>query len=250
MTTTVNFDNPLGLQEAVIAKMRAHAISVWPNECCGIIVDGEYIAQQNKSPKPSESFLISNDVWEQYGEVQAVVHSHCAPKFGIEPTETDMTIQRETAMPWAIMLTRHDWASKPLWFGDYRLDQPLVGREFMHGVLDCYSLIRAWYWQKKGVKLMDFPRNNNWWQGGEVDLYRDNFEKCGFTSVDPEDLTEGDIVLFCLRGDKTHHAGIYLESGLILHHLCTGPGRKTSLSCTDSYSRWKKFATHHVRRVA
>jgi proteasome lid subunit RPN8/RPN11 len=236
-----NFENPLALDEQVVTSMREVAKELWPKECCGVIVDGRFIVQENIAKDPAISFEIDQKVWATHDNIQAIIHSHCAPRYGINPSELDMTIQIDTDIPWGIMHATKDWASRPLWFGEFRLDQPLVNRPFIHGVLDCYSLIRSYYWQQRSVTLPEYPRDDGWWLKGK-DLYVDNFAKAGFSRMDPEDMETGDVVIFCMKGDKPHHAGIYLEGGQLLHHLA---GRT---SCTDAYVRWKKFATHHIRR--
>jgi len=43
----------------------------------------------------------------------------------------------------------------------------LVGREWSHGVLDCYALVRDWFRAERGVELPNFVRFDDWWKRGE-----------------------------------------------------------------------------------
>ena len=238
----VDFENPLELSDFVVAKMRSYAIEKWPEECCGIIAESRFFPQQNISPKPGVSFVMSDEVWVEYGDsIQAVVHSHCSPVCGIEPSQPDMELQVPTAMPWGILLASKEHASKPLWWGDFRLSQPLEDRPFIHGVLDCYSLVRAWYWQNKQQLVPDVPRENRWWTRQEVDLYEENYHQVGFHDIDKEDVDVGDMVIFRLHGKYSHHAGLYIGNGLMIHHL------QRERSCIEPFSRWQKFATRFTR---
>lgn len=53
-------------------------------------------------------------------------------------------------------------------------EAPLVGREFSHGVNDCYQLIRDWYARERGIVLKNFDRTEGWWERGE-DLYMKHY---------------------------------------------------------------------------
>jgi cell wall-associated NlpC family hydrolase len=56
---------------------------------------------------------------------------------------------------------------------------PYVGREFVFGVVDCYTLCRDWYNREFGLNLNDYDRRDKFWLRGE-NLYLDNFAKEGF----------------------------------------------------------------------
>jgi cell wall-associated NlpC family hydrolase len=118
---------------------------------------------------------------------------------------------------------------------------PLVGREWSHGVLDCYSIVRDWYAQERGLSLPDFQRFDEWWRRGE-NLYVDNFGAAGFAVVEPDDLLVGDVFLMQVHSEVPNHAAIYLGDGLILHHL---QGRLSSRDVYGGY--WQKITTHTLR---
>jgi len=108
-------------------------------------------------------------------------------------------------------------------------------------VLDCYSLIRDWYAQERGIDLPDFTRFDEWWKRGE-NLYLDNFAGAGFHVVEPADMNLGDVLLMQVASPVPNHAAIYLGDGLILHHL---QGRLSSRDVYGGY--WQKITTHTLR---
>ena len=104
-----------------------------------------------------------------------------------------------------------------------------MGREFVHGVVDCYSLCRDWYGRERGLKLQDYDRRDQWWEHGQ-NLYLENFEKEGFHKIPVEQLQSGDALLMQLVSPVPNHAAIYLGDSQILHHV---QGR---LSSRDVYT--------------
>jgi cell wall-associated NlpC family hydrolase len=220
---------------------KAHAIAQHPKEACGVVSGGVYVPLRNVARDPLEGFALPRTAWAKHAPVQAVIHSHVAPRHGRAPSAADMTGQMETGVPWGIVLTDGTGAWGPLWFGDHIIDEPLIGREFTHGVRDCYALVRAWFWQRRGVRLPDFARDDDWWNEGG-DLYRDGFAKAGGVAIDASEAREGDVVLMQLHGVPVpHHAGVIEAGGLLLHHL---PGR---LSRREPLGPWRRYVTHWLR---
>jgi cell wall-associated NlpC family hydrolase len=125
-------------------------------------------------------------------------------------------------------------------WGDHTLDLPILGRPFVHGIEDCYTLIRKWWWQNKEVKLSEYPRNDFWWTSMEDvqdDLYVKNFETEGFQQFwpsSPADLQPGDVFLFKLASKQYNHGGVFDGNGLIQHHA---PGRLSEDTPVGPYFR-------------
>lgn len=224
-----------------LEAIKQDAISRYPQECCGFIVDGKYIALDNVHEEPERNFEIAASEWLKHGEVEAVVHSHCWPHDGREPSANDHLGQIATDVPWGIVVTDGSSALDPVWWGDFLLDEPLLGREFIHGINDCYTIIRAWYHQERGIYLKEQPRDVDWWFDGQ-NLYLDNFKRIGFHEVPLDEAQEGDVVLIRINGSRVpQHAALVFSPDLILHHL------QNRQSCREPMARWRRFITHCLR---
>lgn len=247
--------SPLATPEA-LADLCAHALEAYPQECLGYIQpDGSYERLPNVSSRPEEAGAIDPKVVAALmalGKLRALCHSH--PGGPDAPSETDMRSQIEMEVPFVIVATNGEVCARPFAWGDQLQDErDLVGRTFLHGVEDCYALIRAYYRQERGTELPDYPRNWEWWLDptpGEKDLYRRYFTDAGFTEADKNEPQEGDVWLAAVRSNVPNHAGIYLPGGLALHHPSSGlaydPMR---LSKRDPIVRWSHYITHWLRRT-
>ena len=165
---------------------------------------------------------------EDSGEIQAFVHSH--PNASARASELDLLQIELHQKPWVIC------AYPDIEFQVYEpcgYKAPLVGRNYIHGIQDCYSIVRDFYERELGINLPDYEREDAWWESKESkSLYLENFEKEGFIEVN--DLQYGDVML-CRVGRTEHvnHAIIWLGdqtalksepteacvgSSIILHH--------------------------------
>lgn len=215
-----------------------HAVAEYPNESCGLIVGGRYRKVPNSHPKPEADFHIHPDYWLKWGEPTGVVHSHPnGPKY---PSAADMRAQIETNVPWHIVHVTEDGPIGVASWGDSLPIPELIGREFMHGISDCYTLIRDYYRLERGVTILEFPRDDEWWNDGG-DLYSKGFKKAGFKAVPLDRLQVGDVVLGRVRSPVINHGGIYLGDDLLLHHL---PNR---LSRREPIGPWFKYIELAVR---
>lgn len=225
-----------------IARWKAHAINCAPHEAVGVLTaDGRFAPLTNVSPEPWRHFTYKAEDYLAAGEVIAMVHSHTPdapdakgrvnPAYH-DPSKLDMENQIRMAMPWGISVCANGSCSDPVWWGDSLPIRPFLGRNFMHGIMDCYSLVRDWHrWQ--GVLLPEVPRDDYWWTQDGVDLYASMFEQNGFEKVAGRDLQPGDGFLMKIRADRLNHAGIYLGNGVILHHLAN------QLSLRSSAALWR-----------
>ncbi|WP_261831111.1 C40 family peptidase [Leminorella grimontii] len=212
-----------------------HAAACYPAESCGLIIGTpagrHYMPCVNIADSPTEFFEISPTDWlraHTAGEVVAVVHSH--PDGLPVLSEGDRAAQRRTALEWWLVC---DGAIKR-----FRNVPPLLGRQFEHGVTDCYTLFRDAY-HLAGVDMPEFARTDEWWARGE-NLYIDNMERTGFRRVDTPE--PGDIILICLGTSTANHAAIYCGEQMILHHC---PNR---FSRRDLYNGFWLNYTHSIWR--
>lgn len=231
----------------VSAEAMADAGNRFPEESCGLVVDGKYISMPNLAEDPLNDFKVNAVKYIMNGTLQGVIHSHPVRVLveASHPSIKDMQQQIATGVPWGIIDTDGEVVRKPYWWGDHQLTEELIGKEFHCGVEDCYSIVRKYYFQKHGIKLKNHPRVMDWWKEGK-DFYKDGFESAGFYRISKEELKDGDGVLLNVQSNVLNHAAIYLDNktdgrGVILHHL---PGR---LSRRETAGPWLAKANFFLR---
>lgn len=221
------------LTEALETEILEHAQAEDPRECCGLIavVKGRrrYFPCQNIAATPDEHFVLSGEDYaqvEDQGEIVAVVHSH--PISNPAPSQADCVACQKSGLPWIIVNPKTEaWGHcKPDGF-----ELPYVGREFVFGVVDCYTLCRDWYCKEFGLQLNDYERRDLFWERGE-NLYVDNFHRERFRKISFEELQYGDALLMQLGSKLPNHAAIYIDDQQILHHI---QGRLSSRDVLGSY---------------
>ncbi|MDE9456052.1 NlpC/P60 family protein, partial [Xenorhabdus bovienii] len=95
--------------------------------------------------------------------------------------------------------------------------KPLLGRPFVHGIWDCYAIVRDWYRLERNIDIPDFERSDGWWDRGE-NLYMKNYVSAGFVECSGE-LQIGDVIIMQVQANEPNHAGVYIGDGLMLHHM-------------------------------
>ncbi|WP_315136911.1 C40 family peptidase [Achromobacter marplatensis] len=231
------------MRKKTMAAIRAHAVAEYPRECCGLVV----MRDRREVYEPCRNLASGTDHFamhpedyaraEDSGRITAIVHSH--PDMPSSPSEADRVACEATGLPWFIVAVHRDDVGRVVsgdlaGFAPEGYMAPLLGRPFAHGVLDCYSLIRDWYARERGITLMDFHRDDGWWEPGrEGDLYMDHYAEAGFRPLaHGEQIAPGDMVVMQIRSDRANHAGVYIgATGLkedptlhpvpdaLLHHL-------------------------------
>lgn len=228
------------------AKIYEHAMQAAPRECCGLLIlpwerDGlEYWACRNVFPGGQDRFQIDPEDWvnvEEQGQVVGVLHSH--PNASANPSMADRVGCERSGLPWVVVGLPSGVMKEVLPTG---WQAPYTGREFSHGVLDCYTLIQDWYLREPdlAIELPDFDREDDWWTRGD-DLYMKHLAEAGFYLVQGA-LQRHDVVLMRIRAQQANHGAIYQGNGVLLHHLV---GR---LSCTDVYGGFWERNTVGVAR--
>lgn len=116
-----------------------------------------------------------------------------------------------------------------------------VDRPFLHGIFDCYTLVRDYYRREFGLWLpANIQRTYGWWENGE-NLYVDGAPKYGFRQVD--DVKRHDLLVMKF-GPVPNHGAIYLGEGKLLHHI---GGR---FSCVERLTPYLKQSIAVVYRNA
>ena len=230
------------LSETVKAKFVEQAKAECPREACGLVIikNGKQVYCPAKNlAKGSDNFILDPLDYEKAdtaGEIVAVIHSH--PNMSAKPSQADLVACEGSGLPWFICgIPSEQWE----YIEPSGYIAPLVGRQWSHGVLDCYAIIRDWYAQEKNISLLDFERSDEWWKMGG-NLYLDNFEKAGFKRITLEELSCGDVILMTVNSTVPNHGAIYLGNNMILHHV---HGRLSTRDIFGGY--WLKNAMVYLR---
>lgn len=218
----------------------------WPRECVGYVVGAAYEPQINVARNPTHEFSVADSAW--HDGVRAVIHSHAVlGNLGPEredraPSRADMAAQISAAVPFGIVACDSRATTSILWFGDHVLEEPLLGRTFVQGVRDCYELARAYFWQRRRIKLKGVPRDADWWEDPGQDLIMDGFRSAGFSHVGTDDARPGDGLLLAPFSGKVNHCAVLTEAGLMMHH------RGGKLSNEEPWSdAWRRVTRAVVR---
>lgn len=218
-----------------------HARDVSPREACAVLIIEKGIETlvicKNKAHS-TDHFIIDKleySMAEDRGEVIGIVHSH--PNRNPLPSEADKVACSARNIKWYIVgtITGEWFELEPNGY-----EAPLVGRQWGHGVLDCYSIIRDYYKKILQIDLPDFERDAEWWKKGG-NLYADNFQKAGFFQTTFDSLKKHDVVLMQIDSPVINHGAVYLGDGLILHQL------HKRLSSRDVYGGY--WAKHTIKIV-
>ncbi len=220
------------LQDDLKAQIAAQAEAAYPNECCGFVIRRGQHARvfpvRNMSVNPRTEFHGAPEdiaAAEDEGELLMAYHSH--PNLSPMHGPADKTDAERNQLPSLVM----SWPS-----GDCEMYFPngwkadLLGRPFVHGVLDCFALVKDRLAQD-GIIIEEFEREDDWWvelkdsNGNLVrphkDYYMDNFTKWGFRKV--ETLQPLDCILIQMPNSPVaNHCAVYEGDGIMIHHP---PGR-------------------------
>ena len=212
----------------------AHAKDEDPKESCGLLIENKgkekYFRCKNLSNWANDCFIIDPKDYsraEDTGKILAIIHSH--PTTQPIASQADMISCESTKIPWHIVNPKTEqWG----YYEPSGYKAPLIGRPWVWGVTDCWSLVRDWYKQEKGIVLRDWERPVT----PDEFIKNPMFEKCasrtGFRQLRPDEkLKNGDLLFMSIMASGLNHVAIFLD-GDVLHHL------GDRISCKEPYNEW------------
>lgn len=183
---------------------------------------------ENTAVNPINDFDISFDdkVALLASPPLALIHSH--PNGSQEPSDRDTASQLATGWTWGISMVHGNphtgqifSVGFPEFWGDDVPIPPLLGRQYLWGVRDCWTLCRDYY-RLQGKTLKNVPRSRNpaHYPSGHPQSAPFKFypPMVGFEPLDsPLDRKPGDFLTLCWRDSTPNHCAIYLGNSKLLH---------------------------------
>ncbi len=240
----------MNISAPVKAAALAHAQAELPREACGlvVVVAGQQIYwpcrnifEAPEGDDSSNGFTIDPADFcgaEDSGEVVAWFHSH--PTTPPEPSDLDRASCELSGVPWLIVNPRTlAWAE----LAPCGYQQPLLGRQWLWGVADCWTLGRDWYRLEMGVVLPEFERPATLAEFEKNPLFEHHWQEAGFERVAISDLQYGDALLMAIGNQRLNHLGIYVGDQRFVHH------QMGHLSSRDLYDQYWQNATGLALRL-
>ena len=206
----------------------SHAKVEDPKESCGLLLN----IKGKERYHPCRNLSMTNH--------QCFILSH--PITPPTPSQADLVSCERSNLPWYIVNPKTEqWGyCEPKGY-----KAPIIGREWVWGITDCWSLVRDWYKEEKNIELRDWQRPTT----PEEFIKNPMFERCaeatGFRELEPnERLENGDLLFMSIMDAGLNHVAIFID-GDVLHHL------SSRLSCKEPYSPWLlKCTGKRLRYVA
>lgn len=205
-------------------QIKQAALTSYPKEMCGVLLQDSFVALPNTAENPEEDFRIEAIALAPYiGKITAVVHSHTLRRKrpcvqdARTPSFKDVLAWRATQLPFLIVATDGEVVTEALEFPKPYSEQ-LLQRPFIWFVNDCYTIVQDYYKREFDINLpmhkaeVDFTEIKH-----QSDLFEAHAEAFGFVkyeNVMPS--RNGDLILVDGTQGKRNHLGIY-HNGKIIH---------------------------------
>ena len=211
-----------------------HAKEQDPRESVGVLIvikgKEQYYPCNNLSTYSQQCFILDPEDYvkaDALGEITAIVHSH--PVTPPSPSQADKVSCEQSGLKWHIVNPKTEtWGyCEPTGY-----KPPLIGRQWVWGVTDCWSLVRDYYKEQHNIQLLDYERPTTPQDFLDNPLFEQYAERTGFVELNKDEkLQKGDVLLMSILHPTLNHVAIFLGDE-ILHHLAD------RLSTREPYNEW------------
>ena len=211
-----------------------HAKEQDPRESVGVLIvikgKEQYYPCNNLSTYSQQCFILDPEDYvkaDALGEITAIVHSH--PVTPPSPSQADKVSCEQSGLKWHIVNPKTEmWGyCEPTGY-----KPPLIGRQWVWGVTDCWSLVRDYYKEQHNIQLLDYERPTTPQDFLDNPLFEQYAEITGFRELNKDEkLQKGDVLLMSILHPTLNHVAIFLGDD-ILHHLAD------RLSTREPYNEW------------
>ena len=228
-------------------KALLHAKQEDPKESCGLLLNikgkQRYYPCRNLSMTDHQCFIIDPEDYvkaDNTGEIVGVVHSH--PITPPIPSQADKISCEDSNLPWYIVNPKTEqWG----YLEPCGYKAPILGRQWVWGVTDCWALVRDWYKEELGITLRDWKRPITLEEFIKNPMFESCAEATGFKVLEPnEKLKNGDLLFMSIMAEGLNHVAIFIDGDVLLHLT-------DRLSFIEPYSEWLfKCTGKRLRYVA
>ena len=211
-----------------------HAKEQDPRESVGVLIvikgKEQYYPCNNLSTYSQQCFILDPEDYvkaDALGEITAIVHSH--PVTPPSPSQADKVSCEQSGLKWHIVNPKTEtWGyCEPTGY-----KPPLIGRQWVWGVTDCWSLVRDYYKEQHNIQLLDYQRPTTPQDFLNNPLFEQYAQRTGFRELNKDEkLQKGDVLLMSILHPTLNHVAIFLGDE-ILHHLAD------RLSTREPYNEW------------
>ena len=211
-----------------------HAKEQDPRESVGVLIvikgKEQYYPCNNLSTYSQQCFILDPEDYvkaDALGEITAIVHSH--PVTPPSPSQADKVSCEQSGLKCHIVNPKTEtWGyCEPTGY-----KPPLIGRQWVWGVTDCWSLVRDYYKEQHNIQLLDYQRPITPQDFLDNPLFEQYAERTGFKELNKDEkLQKGDVLLMSILHPTLNHVAIFLGDE-ILHHLAD------RLSTREPYNEW------------
>jgi proteasome lid subunit RPN8/RPN11 len=223
-----------------------HAKEQDPKESVGVLIvikgKEQYYPCNNLSTYSQQCFILDPEDYvkaDALGEITAIIHSH--PVTPPSPSQADKVSCEQSGLKWHIVNPKTEtWGyCEPTGY-----KPPLIGRQWVWGVTDCWSLVRDYYKEQLNIQLLDYQRPTTPQDFLDNPLFEQYAERTGFRELNKDEkLQKGDVLLMSILHPTLNHVAIFLGDD-ILHHLAD------RLSTREPYNEWLLKCTGKRYRYA